>query len=301
MAAGVILTAVGFSLALSENFNDFEMRSVGRWSVGPWSDTKLHMIRSRRALTHDANVILLKRQHLATTVSTQKENPTLFSLFLVRCDTRNRTEMYAALQLVSTYVRYFSKDKFVAALSAGDLSTLSAAEVFLLPSALKMQPELYMVSEAHRLGYRNRRSGTEFKCAAVQLNVALISTTTEASLIENEIESLCSESSLPGNVRLCRLNPGSGSPRKRVVDTDECLQYLAAQQLASHPSVTWVEIRATMRLRNKYATRVVQSKNSSSWTLWEKGLRGEGEVVFFNFDVESASTQLASFDSFRLL
>jgi hypothetical protein len=75
-----------------------------------------------------------------------------------------------------------------------------------------------------------------------------------------------------------------------LVETHECVQHLAAYRLASHPAVIWVEIRGTMRLRNKYATRIVQSKNGSSWNLWEKGLKGEGEVIFQNYGVVFSSS-----------
>jgi hypothetical protein len=303
MTAGFILSMIWFPLILSEKFDHVEMRSIG-----PWSGTKLHTMRSRRVLAHDANLILLKKPHVPPTlISTHNTNPRNISLFLVRVETCHRTEMLTELQRVSTFVRYFSKDRFVAALSADDLSTLFATEIFELPSALKLQPELYStgrqseVSEAQASGYRTRRSGAESKCAAAQLNVALISTTTDSSSIKNEIESLCSEPSEQSNMTrsLCRLQPGSGSLRKMVVDTDECVQSLAAERLAGHPLVTWVEIRRTMRLRNKYATRIVQSKNGSSWTLWGKGLMGEGEVVFKFCGVEITPTYLVSFDCFE--
>jgi hypothetical protein len=277
MAASLILTVVSFSMVLSANVDDVEMRYVS-----PWIETMLHNMRSRRFFTHNASLNLMKRQHMAPTLSAKKKSTTI-SLFLVRSENRNRTELYTELQRVSTYVRYFFKDTFVAALSADDVSTWSATEIFELPSAMKIQPELFIadrhggMSEPHRWGHRIRRSGTESKCAAVQLSVALISTTPS---IEIEIDSLCSESSEHANMGLCRLKPGSGSLRKRVVDTDECVQHLAAERLASHPLVTWVEIRSAMRLRNKYATRIVQSRNGASRTLWEKGLKGEGEVEF---------------------
>jgi hypothetical protein len=303
MAAGIILIAVGFSLVLSANLNDVNIIR----GIDPWSDVKpeLNAMRSRRVLTHDANLILLKWPHLAPKLANHKKKTGSMSLFLVRFETRNRTERNSELQRVSAYVRYFSKDKLVAALSADDLSMFSATEIFELPSALKMQPELYSaarhrgLSDVHKRTQRLRSRAEERKCAAVQLNVALISTTTEASSIDHEIESLCSESSsVHVNMSLCRLLPVSGSQRKRVIETDECVQHLAAERLAGHPAVTWVEVRAKMRLRNKYATRIVQSKNGSSWTLWEKGLTGEGEVVLKNFDAEISLTHLPSLDNF---
>jgi hypothetical protein len=294
MVAVFVLTAFGISLVLSANLNDIEMR---RASIGPsrWSDVKLNKVRSRRLLTHDANLFLLKRQHLAPTLATNEKKPGAISLFLIRVETRHRTEIHAELQRASTYLRYFSKDTFVAALSADILSTLSTVEVIELPPTLKMQPELYSAglhrgeTEAHTWGFLPRHSGTDFKCTTVELYVALISINSEASSIEKEIESLCSES-VHADMSLCRLKLGSGSQTKRLVETHECVQHLAAYRLASHPAVIWVEIRGTMRLRNKYATRIVQSKNGSSWNLWEKGLKGEGEVVFQNYGVVFSSS-----------
>jgi hypothetical protein len=111
----------------------------------------------------------------------------------------------------------------------------------------------------------------------VTLMLVLTSTVDDIPSIEPEIVAFCSEK-VSLYKSLCELVSGPSTRNKLVINTDECLQDLAAQRLAEHPAVTWVEVRAKMRLRNKYATRIIQSDNGSSWTLWDKGLKGNGEV-----------------------
>jgi len=110
------------------------------------------------------------------------------------------------------------------------------------------------------------------------LTLDLISTVDDVPSLEPEIAVLCSEK-VSVNRSLCELMLAASSRNKLVVNTDECLRDLAAQRLAEHPAVAWVEVQAKMRLRNKYATRILQSDNGSSWALWDKGLKGNGEII----------------------
>jgi hypothetical protein len=158
----------------------------------------------------------------------------------------------------------------------------SVIGVFELPSRMKLWPQLYNDSSYLRTPDAmiqhliRRRAGLQ-PCEIIQLNVLLLAAVEDIPFLESEMDALCAET-IFGIHSLCHVVSGSTSRRKLVVDTDECLRDLAAQRLAEHPAVTWVEVRPKMRLRNKYATRLLQSDNGSSWAVWDKGLRGDGEV-----------------------
>jgi hypothetical protein len=259
----------------------------------------LHTLGGRPALVYDENVVLqrLDIPSFRTIHYTSNTHSRQQHQFLVRVDTKWRAEVLALLQRSSQYVRYLPYDTILVALTPQELSILSSLNrvvyVFELPSSMKMRPDLQKgirdagASDAF-LQQLIRRRESSGKCEQIKLMLDLISTVDDVPSLEPEIVALCSEK--VSNRSLCELISGASTRNKLVVNTDECLRDLAAQRLAEHPAVAWVEVQAKMRLRNKYATRILQSENGSSWTLWDKGLKGNGEVRMltrFNFIVVS--------------
>ena len=240
----------------------------------------------RPALIHDTNIVLWRPDAQSFRTFNDYRYHRKQHQFLVRVETKGRAEVLALLQRSSNYVRYIPHDTVLVALTYQEISNLSAlnyvADVFELPSSMKMRPGLqtgirdtgFSEEFLQRLVRRRKASG---KCEQVTLMLVLISTVDDIPSIEPEIVALCSEK-VPLYKSLCELVSGPSTRNKLVINTDECLRDLAAHRLAEHPAVTWVEVRAKMRLRNKYATRIIQSDNGSSWTLWDKGLKGNGEV-----------------------
>jgi hypothetical protein len=247
----------------------------------------LHKLGGRPALVHEENYIFLERPDIPSfRIFNDKSYNRQKHQFLVRVGTKGRAEVLAHLQRSSQYVRYLPHDTILVALTYQEISNVSSlnyvADVFELPSSMKMRPELQKAildlgASEEFLQQSIRRREVSGKCEQIQLMLDLISTVDEDPSVEPEIVALCSEK-VSVNRSLCELVSRANTRNKVVVNTDKCLRDLAAKRLAEHPAVTWVEVQAKMRLRNKYATRIVQSYNGSSWTLWDKGLKGNGEV-----------------------
>jgi hypothetical protein len=151
-------------------------------------------------------------------------------------------------------------------------------DTFELPQITKMNFNLFRVPR-HELGTRKRhqRSDAESQeCIPTTFNV-LISTSSFPDIpsLQAQINQLCFNPD--SNSSLCQAR-GSSSKKKLLVDTSDCYMREVAHRLAEHPEVTWIEVQSKMKLRNKYATRIVQSTNGTSRTLWANGLQGDGEV-----------------------
>ncbi len=240
----------------------------------------LHKLWGRPALVHDANIVLHRPDIPSFRTFSGDRYHREQHQFLIRVETKGRAKVLALLQRISQYVRYIPHDTILVALTYQDMSKLYSldyvADIFEVPSSMKMRPDLR--SDIRFLG---RRDGSE-KCDQTKLTVTLISAIVDISSLEQDMIALCSEKLPVVNRSMCELVSGPKSRKKLVVISDTCLRGLAAQRLAEHPAVTWVEARANMRLRNKYATRILQSENGSSWAVWDKGLKGDGEVSMLN-------------------
>jgi hypothetical protein len=79
---------------------------------------------------------------------------------------------------------------------------------------------------------------------------------------------------------LCQVQWSQG--RKIAIATTFCVKDTVVSHLAQHNAVLWIEERINLTLRNKFASRIVQSNNASAHRLWERGLMGEGEVIIFS-------------------
>ena len=239
-----------------------------------------------RPLLVDAKTTFLQRPDISSVLLSANEENNRLHNFLVRVVKEQRSAMLVRLRILSKFVQYVPHDAFLVALTYDQLREISTsdvrsvADIFKLPRRMKLWSDL-PTKNGHFFQHFHRRDGI-WPCRKIQLNVLLHAAIENIQNLQSEMDSLCAETFL-GNQSLCSIVSGSGSrSTKLVVNTDECLRDLAAQRLAEHPAVTWVEVRAEVRLRNKYATRIMQSKNGSSRALWEKGLKGEGEVSILN-------------------
>jgi hypothetical protein len=238
----------------------------------------------RKLLVEDAKYVVLQRPDISTILLSANNEDNRLHHFLLRVVTELRSKLLLRLRALSKFVQYVPHDTFLVALTYNQLKEVSfvksVADIFKLPWRMKLSSELtkngYFSPGSLNQQLFRRRVGTQ-PCKKIQLNVLLPADIEDIQCIRSEMDALCAET-LFGNQSLCQIASGSSSRSKMVVNTDECLQNLAVQRLAEHPAVSWVEVRPEMRLRNKYATRIIQSNNGSSWTLWEKGLRGDGEV-----------------------
>jgi hypothetical protein len=233
----------------------------------------------RPLLIQDVHSFVFQRVDTSSFLFSVKEKKNRLFHFLVRVAKEQRSKVLLRLSILTKFVQYVPHDVFLVALTYDKLKELSSmkpsTDIFKLPSRMKMWPELTKKGFFGHLNQR-RRDGAG-ACTKVQLNVLLPAAIEDVPYLESEIEELCAESHF-GNQSLCDIVSGSNSRSKLVLNTDECLRDLAMQRLAQHPAITWVEVRAEVRLRNKYATRILQSTNGSTWALWDKGLKGDGEV-----------------------
>jgi hypothetical protein len=261
-------------------------------SASIYQKEALHKLRGRPAFVKDESIVLQRLDISSFRTFNDNSYQRQQHQFIVRVQTKGRAEVLALLQRSSQYVRYLPHDTILVALTYQEISNISAlknvADVFELPSSMKMRPDLNKgILDTTRssdsfLQQLIRRREASGNCEQVQLTLDLISTVDDVPSLVPDIVALCSEKASV-NRSLCELILGASTRNKLVVNTDECLRNLAAQQLAEHPAVSWVEVRAKMRLRNKYATRIIQSDTGSSWALWDKGLKGNGEVRMLTF------------------
>jgi hypothetical protein len=235
----------------------------------------LRRLRGRPILVHDANQVELKRSDKVALRGDLAGHKGHRLQYIVRTGIAQRAVVHKHLRDITDHVGYVPHDAFSVSLSSKDVDTLlsmEGIEVFDVPLRLKMRRELY------RAGLDERRRDVSAVCLPTQLKLLLTAPVNALPSIHEEMERLCL-GSIPSNASICRIVPGPPSATKLLVNTNACHLSEAAHLLASHPAVTWVEVRDKPKLRNKYATRIAQSSDGTSWTLWAHGLKGDGEVI----------------------
>ena len=249
------------------------------------SSLNLKNLRGRPVLVKGSHEIYLLRINLSLIRSRNYLNSNGTIHCIIRVDQRHRNDFHKYVKEMSEYIRYIPHDTFLVYLLLKDLEKIlhiSNGEVFEVPSQMKISPQIFsdVVDSLdsfprYRTDFRNAQPSTV--CVPRQLIVLLTSSLSRVSNLKEQMDSLCSEIRRK-NESLCSIISGSATRKKLVVDTSDCDIREVARRCAELSAVAWVEARATMRLHNKYATRITQSYNGSSHVLWMNGLQGDGEV-----------------------
>ena len=233
--------------------------------------------KGRPVLVHDSHQIILNRVD-ASLRRTRTDDHDHREQYLVHSLTNNRADVQNVLRSVSDYVSYIPHDTFSVLLSLKDLDRVlsmierSNVEFFKLPFKMKISPEIHQFNLLDKPS-RGRSAG----CVSSQLILLLTDRWADLPPLREQIDALCLNST-NSETRICRISPGSPASKKLVVDTDTCSLWEAAHRFSAQPEILWVGVQRTKQLSNKYATRIAQSANGTSWMLWSYGLRGEGEV-----------------------
>jgi hypothetical protein len=203
--------------------------------------------------------------------------------YLVRVAPESRSDVLSFLQQHSSFVQYIPHDTFMVLLGHSDLPQVSklegVVEILHVPVRMKMRDDLFEVDQAPAYSGDIIASdmpgheGESESCEDTSLHALLVDTA-DHMLLE-DFQSLCLDRT--SNTVICNVSL-SETGKKLVVQTDSCLKKRVARIIASHAAVTWVEERLKIMLRNKFATRVVQSHGGDSRPLWENGMLGSGEV-----------------------
>jgi hypothetical protein len=69
------------------------------------------------------------------------------------------------------------------------------------------------------------------------------------------------------------------SPDKVGINIDAVYKDAVVALLAQHARTRWVERRPRFILKNKHSCKIVQSGDATATLMWNRGLRGEGEIV----------------------
>jgi hypothetical protein len=193
--------------------------------------------------------------------------------YIIRIDIQNRENLLAELTPIANIIQYIPYDSILLILPQYELSRVmnftGVLDIFVAPAAMKIHPDLYVAS-AVRASVRPQIIRTDIprsECPTLNLNVLLVQ-----EVSQQEAIALCQWS----DTTLCHVQWSPG--RKIVVSTTLCVKDDVVSFLAHQNSVLWIEERFSLTLRNKYASRIVQSNNASAHLLWAKGLMGEGEV-----------------------
>ena len=269
-------------------------------------DSSLYLknLRGRPVLVKDSHQILLQRINVSLIRSRTYLNSNGTIQCIVRVDQHHRNDFHKYIKDISEYTRYIPHDTFLVYLLLKDLEKIlhiSNGEVFEVPSQMKISPQIFsdVVDSLdsfprYRTDFRNAQPSTV--CVPRQLIVLLTSSLSRVSNLKEQMDSLCSEIRRK-NESLCSIISGSATRKKLVVDTSDCDIREVARRIAELSAVAWVEARATMRLHNKYATRITQSYNGSSHVLWMNGLQGDGEVRSARKRSLSPAMQLHALDN----
>ena len=246
-------------------------------SVADGISFEMHKVQSRYATSvHTARFIALD------SYVHSKNRKILFHQFLVHVNDNKYPEAYRYLNQTAAYFRHLTFNTFLVLTSLEHAYDIVNNDIFRgayeFPQKMKLSFDFYQGQSIPQYYTRQRRadcSGGE--SIRSSLNVLIISTSiSELPSLIDQINELCFDHS--SNTTRCQVIREPCSKQKLIVDVNDCYLNEAARLLAEHPRVTWIELRGKMKLRNKYATRIVQSSNSTSWTLWANGLQGDSEV-----------------------
>ena len=221
----------------------------------------IHQLKGRLAFLQSGKVTLIGCLNDSLSISQDRQ-------YIIRTESMKHADVISFLLRYSTFVRYIPHDTILATLGGKAmkraLAQSSITGIYTVSNKLKLSPALISHS-----------SWSEHPPTCENARLFLLFVRDADAVVGAELAEFCVNSTT--GETLCNIAlPLSG--RKAVVETDNCKKHLAAERLAEHPLVYWVEERGVIRLRNKYATMLVQSTSGLERPVWANGLTGEGEV-----------------------
>ena len=203
----------------------------------------------------------------------QHHVPAKGGIFVIRYDNVDQTQLSKMLD-VSKFVQYVSKNTVLVRLAENQLELITR-----MPGLIEIRPLQSLTKISGDLRSQQGMSASGSARRFLPSNKAILHVLVGGITEEKGASDLCEESQLQNLTCRARL---ATAGTKVIVDTDEDSKAAVAHALARHPLVTWVEERRQSRLRNKYASGIIQGSESvdiGSRPLWANGLLGDGEII----------------------
>ena len=221
-----------------------------------------HLVKVIPENPRDSHLLDASQFHQDTHIRSQGQ------LFLVRSELRERRNVRAALEAISQYMKFLPPTMFMTKLRQDQAD--EAANIDGVVEMVPMKPSMKMSMELQNVVMNNDGNSTE------EMLLHVLFAGLEA---KDEILNLCDETvNLNGS---CRARIVSARAKIVLVTNMRSAMFLL-QSLAQHPLVLWVEERKSVRIRNKYASGILQgteSVNISARPVWASGLLGDDEII----------------------